>query len=60
MHEIRSKHFGPIRDDYAFFLQHATEAEADVRAHAPHLQGLSVVSAFPWLAVRGAAGGITV
>jgi hypothetical protein len=40
MSEISSKHFGPIRDDYAFFLQHSTEAEADLRAYAPHLQGL--------------------
>jgi SAM-dependent methyltransferase len=37
-----SKHFGPIRDDYAFFLQHSTEVEADVRAYTPHLQGLSI------------------
>jgi hypothetical protein len=37
-----SKHFGPIRDDYAFFLQHSTEVEADLRAYAPHLQGLTM------------------
>ena len=42
MHETGSKHFGPIRDDYTFFLQHSTEAEANVRAYAPHLQGLSI------------------
>jgi SAM-dependent methyltransferase len=37
-----SKHFWPIRDDYAFFLQHSTEVEADVRAYTPHLQRLTV------------------
>jgi SAM-dependent methyltransferase len=35
------KHFGPIRDDYAFFQQHTTEAEADLRAYAPHIHRLS-------------------
>jgi hypothetical protein len=40
MNGTSSKHFGPFRDDYAFFLQHSTEAGADVRAYAPHLQGL--------------------
>jgi SAM-dependent methyltransferase len=42
MKETTSKPFGPIRDDYAFFLQHSTEAEVDLRAYAPHLQGLSM------------------
>jgi SAM-dependent methyltransferase len=42
MSETSSKHFGSIRDDYAFFLQHSTEAEADLRAYAPHLHGLAM------------------
>jgi hypothetical protein len=42
MDETSSKHFGLIRDDYAFFLQHSMEAEAGLRAYAPHLQGLSM------------------
>jgi SAM-dependent methyltransferase len=45
MHDTSSKHFGPIRDDYAFFLQHSTEAEADLHAYVPHLQGLSMADA---------------
>lgn len=40
--ETGNKHFGSIRDDYAFFLQHSTEAEADLRAYAPHLHGLAM------------------
>jgi trans-aconitate 2-methyltransferase len=35
-HTIR-KSFAPIRDAYAFFQQHATETEADIRAYLPHL-----------------------
>jgi SAM-dependent methyltransferase len=31
------KDFGPIADDYAFFEQHATEAEQDARAYAERL-----------------------
>jgi len=42
MNETSSKQFGPIRDDYAFFLDHSTEAEADLCAYAPHLHGLSM------------------
>jgi SAM-dependent methyltransferase len=42
MNGTSSEHFGPIHDDYAFFLQHSTEAEADLRAYAPHLQDLSM------------------
>jgi len=42
MSETSSKHFGSIRDDYAFILQHSTEAEADLRAYAPHLHGLAM------------------
>jgi SAM-dependent methyltransferase len=42
MHEISRKPFGPIRDDYVFFQQHSTEAEADLRAYAPYLHGLSL------------------
>jgi SAM-dependent methyltransferase len=33
--------FAPIRADYAFFEEHSTEAEEDVRAYLPHLQALS-------------------
>ena len=36
-----AKDFGAIADDYAFFESHATEAEADVRAYATHLSGIS-------------------
>lgn len=42
MPETSRKHFGPIRDDYAFFQQHSTEAEADLRAYVPHLHRLSM------------------
>ncbi len=42
MSETSSKHFGSIRDDYAFFLEHSTEAEADLRAYAPHIHGLAL------------------
>jgi SAM-dependent methyltransferase len=42
MSATSSKHFGPIRNDYAFFLQHSTEAEADLCAYEPHLHGLSM------------------
>ena len=31
------KDFGPIADDYAFFENHATEAEQDARAYLEHL-----------------------
>jgi trans-aconitate 2-methyltransferase len=42
MPETSRKHFGPIRDDYAFFQQHSTEAEEDLRAYVPHLHHLSM------------------
>lgn len=42
MPETSRKHFGPIRDDYAFFQQHSTEAEEDLRAYVPHLHYLSM------------------
>jgi hypothetical protein len=42
MSATSSKHFGPIRNDYAFFLQHSTEAEADLCAYEPHLHGVSM------------------
>jgi len=42
MSETSSKHFGPIRDDYAFFQKHSTEAEEDLRAYVPHLHCLSM------------------
>lgn len=35
MSPTSSKDFGPIRDDYRFFEEHATEADEDVRAYAP-------------------------
>jgi hypothetical protein len=42
MNKTSRKHFGPIRDAYALFLQHSTETEADLRASVPHLQGLTM------------------
>lgn len=36
-----SKAFAAIRDDYAFFEDHATEAEQDVRAYLPHVHALT-------------------
>ena len=42
MSEASSMHFGSIRDDYAFFLQHSTEAAADLHAYAPHFHGLAM------------------
>jgi SAM-dependent methyltransferase len=41
MNKEPAKDFGAIADDYAFFETHATEAEADVRAYATQLAGLS-------------------
>jgi SAM-dependent methyltransferase len=41
MGEKSRKHFGPIRDDYAFFQTHSTEAEADLRDYMLQLRGLS-------------------
>lgn len=41
MSQTSRKLFGPIRDAYAFFLQHSTEVEADVRAYLPHLYRLA-------------------
>ena len=35
-----SKDFGPIREDYTFFEDHATEAAEDLRAYLPHLAPL--------------------
>ena len=37
MQHTSRKAFGSIRDAYAFFQQHATETEADIRAYLPHL-----------------------
>src|SRR4030095_10527789 len=42
MSQTSSKPFGPIRDAYAFFQQHATETEEDVRAYLPHIHGVSM------------------
>jgi SAM-dependent methyltransferase len=42
MSDTSRKHFGPIRDDYAFFQQHSTEAEEDLRAYEPHLHRLTI------------------
>ncbi|MBM4285796.1 MAG: methyltransferase domain-containing protein [Deltaproteobacteria bacterium] len=36
-----SKHFDAIHDEYAFFQQHSTEAEQDLRAHLPYLTSLA-------------------
>jgi SAM-dependent methyltransferase len=36
-----SKDFSPIRDDYAFFMEHSTEAAADLRGHLPYLAPLA-------------------
>jgi SAM-dependent methyltransferase len=40
MSQTSNKPFGPIRDAYAFFQQHATETEEDVRAYLPHIHGV--------------------
>src|SRR5262245_22750122 len=40
MSQTTSKSFASIRDAYAFFQQHATETEEDIRAYLPHLRGL--------------------
>jgi SAM-dependent methyltransferase len=37
MQHTSRKPFALIRDAYAFFQQHATETEADIRAYLPHL-----------------------
>jgi trans-aconitate methyltransferase len=37
MQHTSCKSFGPIRNAYAFFQQHATETEADIGAYLPHL-----------------------
>ena len=42
MSQTSSKPFGPIRDAYAFFQQHATETEEDIRAYLPHIHGASM------------------
>src|SRR5215475_5604948 len=42
MSQTSSKPFGPIRDAYAFFQQHATETEADIRAYLPHIHGMAL------------------
>jgi hypothetical protein len=49
MSETSSKHFGSIRDDYAFFLQHSTEAEAGLRAYVPHIHGLAMGDESYWM-----------
>jgi hypothetical protein len=60
MSETSNKHFGSIRDDYAFFLQHSTEAEADLRAYAPHLHGLAMGDeSYRMLDFGGGDGGFT-
>ena len=42
MSQTSSKPFEPIRDEYAFFQQHATETEEDIRAYLPHIHGVSM------------------
>lgn len=39
MSDNPAKDFGAIADDYSFFEQHSTEAQADVRAYAEKLRG---------------------
>src|SRR5262249_28788500 len=39
-----SKNFGPIRDDYLFFEEHATEAAEDLCAYMPHVHALATGS----------------
>jgi SAM-dependent methyltransferase len=39
-----SKNFGPIRDEYRFFEEHATEAVEDLRAYLPHVHALATES----------------
>ena len=41
MSSTAAKNFGPIRDAYAFFEDHSTEAVEDVRAYAPHVHALA-------------------
>jgi SAM-dependent methyltransferase len=36
------KDFSPIHADYAFFMQHSTEAAADLRGHLPFLAPLAI------------------
>ena len=38
------KNFGPIRDDYLFFEEHATEAAEDVRTYLPHVHALGLAT----------------
>jgi len=44
MKAVSSKNFGPIRDDYTFFEEHATEAAQDLLAYAPYLPSLTIES----------------
>jgi trans-aconitate 2-methyltransferase len=39
--EMAAKDFGPIEDDYAFFMAHATEAESDAAEYARELEGFA-------------------
>ncbi len=39
MNALTTKDFGPIRDEYAFFAAHATEAENDLAAYLPGFRG---------------------
>lgn len=36
-----TKDFGPVRADYAYFEEHATEAAEDARTYAPHARSLA-------------------
>jgi trans-aconitate 2-methyltransferase len=40
MNQLPNKDFGPIQDDYAFFLDHSTEQERDVEAYVASLGSL--------------------
>ena len=42
MRQTSRKPFEPIRDEYAFFQQHATETEEDIGAYLPHIHSMSM------------------
>lgn len=54
-----AKDFGPIADDYAFFVDHATEAEQDLEAHRAALATLPLGDTVRWLDVGCAEGNFT-
>ena len=52
------KEFGPIRDDYTFFLDHATEVAADIEAYAPHVASLTAGDRPIWMLDFGCGNGM--